>query len=334
LAERSLRSRLNGKEIVFMPKPIVAVLAWLPEGVLPRWIAEFSGIEFRDARESGDVDRCLADASIAYGLPPVARLGEASQLRWIQLISAGVPYDLCSPARERGLTVTNLAGLYGPSIAEHAFALLVTLARNLHVAFRNQAERRWDRTVADTMTDLQGHTLAIIGLGNIGQSIARLGRGYGTCVVGCRRTDRPASFVDRVYPRSKLAAMLSEADYLAIAAPQTPHTEGMLGPAEFAALKPGCIYVNVSRGGIAQEPALLAALESGRVRAAGLDVFAVEPLAPDHPFWRMPNVLVSPHYSGETINTSSRPAERFARNLRNWLSSAPLEGVVDLHWGY
>jgi phosphoglycerate dehydrogenase-like enzyme len=320
--------------MMVMSKPIVAVGAWLPEDVLPRWTAEFSGVEFRDAREPAALDRCLADAVITYGLPPVSRLADASQLRWIQLISAGVPRDLCSPAQQRGITVTNLAGLYGPSIGEHAFALLVTLARNLHVAFRNQADRRWDRTIADTMTDLHGRTLAIVGLGNIGQSIARLGRAYGLRVVGCRRTERPAPFVDRVYPPSEIAAMLSEADFLAIAAPQTPHTEGMLGPAEFAALKPGCIYVNVSRGGIAQEPALLAALESGRVRAAGLDVFAVEPLPSDHPFWRMPNVLVSPHYSGETINTSSRPAERFARNLRNWLSSAPLEGVVDLQWGY
>jgi D-2-hydroxyacid dehydrogenase (NADP+) len=317
-----------------MPKPIIAVLAWLPEGVLPRWTAEFAAVEFRDGREPAGLDRCLAEASITYGLPPVARLGEAAQLRWIQLISAGVPGELCQPAHQRGLTVTNLAGLYGPSIAEHAFALMVTLARNLHVAFRNQVERHWDRTVANTMTDLQGKTLAVVGLGNIGQSIARLGRAYGMRVVGCRRTDRPTPHVDRVYPCRELRAMLGEADYVAVAAPLTPHTEGLLGEAEFAALKRGAVYVNVSRGGVAQEKALLAALASGQVSAAGLDVYAVEPLPPEHPFWTMPQVLVSPHYSGEVVNNSARPAERFARNLRRWLANEELEGKVDLEWGY
>src|SRR5260370_28777087 len=108
----------------------------------------------------------------------------------------------------------------------------------------------------------------------------------------------------------------------------------MLGPAEFGAVKRGAIYINVSRGGVAQEAALLDAVRSGHVAAAGLDVFAVEPLPPDHPFWSLPQVIVSPHYSGETVNTSALPAERFARNLHAWLRGQPLEGVVYLEWGY
>jgi phosphoglycerate dehydrogenase-like enzyme len=153
-------------------------------------------------------------------------------------------------------------------------------------------------------------------------------------VLGCRRTVRPTPDVDRVYPCKEMHAMLAEADYVAVAAPLTRHTEGMLGQAEFNAMKRGAVYVNVSRGAVAQEKALLEALRSGRVAAAGLDVFAVEPLASDHPFWDLPQVVVSPHYSGETVNQSSLPLERFARNLRSWSAGQELEGVVNLEWGY
>jgi phosphoglycerate dehydrogenase-like enzyme len=315
-------------------KPRVLILAWLPDGVLPRLRDAFAGFDFLDARAPADLDRTLPTAAITYGLPPVERLAEAPGLRWIQLTSAGVPAELCPAAAARGVTVTNLAGLYGPTIAEHALALMAMLARNLHVALRNQPQRRWDRDVARTMTDLHGKTLAVVGLGNIGRSIARLARAYGMQVIGCRRRQRPTPEADRVYPCDDLRPMLAEADVVAVAAPLTRRTEGMLGPAEFAAMKRGVIYVNVSRGTIAQEQALLEALRSGQVAAAGLDVFAVEPLPADHPFWAMPNVIVSPHYSGETVNNSALPSERFARNLRAWSAGRPLEGVVDLECGY
>lgn len=309
-------------------KPCVAVLAWLPNGTLPQWRTAFPGVEFVE----GDAD--LGRATITYGLPPVARLAEMPALRWVQLTSAGVPQDLCPPCRERGITVTNLAGLYGPSIAEHALGLMTMLARNLHVVVRNQLQKTWDRGVMHGMFDLRGRTLGVVGLGNIGQNIARLAQAYGMRVVGVRRRAQPTPYVDQVYPLNDLLGMLGEADVLAVAAPLTAHTAGLLGPAEFAALKRGVLYVNVARGGVAQEPALLEALTTGRVAAAGLDVYAVEPLAPDHPFWALPNVVVGPHYCGETVNPSSRPAERFARSLHAWLHGETPEGVVDLEWGY
>jgi phosphoglycerate dehydrogenase-like enzyme len=315
-------------------RPLVLILAWLPDGLLSRLASDFPQVEFLDARGPAVLDRHLGRAAITYGLPPVARLAEAPNLRWIQLISAGVPQELCPPARQAGVTVTNLAGLYGNSIAEHALALMVMLARNLHTVVQNQQARKWDHDVSLTMSDLQGRTLAVVGLGNIGLGIAHLARAYGMRVLGCRRTDRTAPEVDRVYGRKDLPEMLGEADYVAVAAPLTAHTEGMLGPAEFQAMKRGAVYINVSRGGVAQEKALIEALKSGQVAAAGMDVFASEPLPREHPFWSMPQVIISPHYSGETINYSGRPAERFARNLRSWLNHADLEGIVDLEWGY
>lgn len=318
-----------------MAKPVILVLhSWLPENQLGRWSAEFTACEFVDGRSTEPLERHLQSAVVIYGLPPVNRIGEAASLRWIQLASAGVPQDLCPPAKTWGITVTNLAGLYGPTIAEHALAMMLILSRHLQIVLRSQAERRWDRGIANTMADLHGKTLSIVGLGNIGQNIARLARAFGMRVVGCRRTGQPTPYVDRVYPLDELRSMLAEGDYVAVAAPLTAQTQGMLGAAEFAAMKRGTIYINVSRGAVAEEQALLGALQSGRLAGAGLDVFAVEPVPTEHPFWSMPNVLLSPHYSGETVNLSALPAERFTRNLHNWLAGRDLEGLVNLELGY
>jgi D-2-hydroxyacid dehydrogenase (NADP+) len=312
-----------------MPVTTVTVNHWLPDGELERWRREFPEIAFLQSHADA-LDR----AEVAYGLPDFGRLPHAKQLRWIQLASAGVPHALCAVAREKSIRVTNLAGLYGPTIAEHALAMLLTLSRNLHVVQRNQAGKTWDRSVMNSMRDLAGTTLAIVGLGNIGCHIARLARAFGMRVVGCKRTSKLCAFADQVYPYEDLRAMFAEADHVAIAAPLTERTEGMVGLEALRALKPEAILVNVSRGPIVQEAALLEVLRNGPVGAAGLDVFAVEPLPGEHPFWTMPNVLVSPHYSGETVNQSDQPARRFVRNLRAYLAGESPEGLVDLEHGY
>ncbi|MCI0376545.1 MAG: D-2-hydroxyacid dehydrogenase [Gemmataceae bacterium] len=317
-----------------MPSPLVLILHWLPDGVLENWRKLFPHVEFIDARAPEVFDRHVDRATITYGIPDVAKLPNSTSLQWIQLASAGVPWNLCDACKGRKIDVTNLAGLYGPTIAEHALCMLLFLNRNLQSAYRNQLQGKWDRGVAGPMRDLFGKTLAVVGAGNIGQNIARLAKSFGMQVLGCRRRPKQTPFVDIVFGPGEVKNMLGRADYVAVAAPLTRDTDGMLGAAEFAAMRLGTIYVNVSRGPIAQEAALLEALRSGRLAAAGLDVFAVEPLAPDHALWTMPNVLVSPHFSGETVNTGTLPSERFARNLRAWLLGEPREGVVDMEQGY
>jgi phosphoglycerate dehydrogenase-like enzyme len=317
-----------------MNKPQALILAWLPDGAWEHLVQHVPEVEFVDGREPATGERLLPGATLTYGVPPIAGLGAAPRLRWIQLVSAGVPQDLCPVARRQNILVTNLAGLYGSSIAEHALGLMVMLARNLHVVVRNQQQHHWDRGVMRTIADLQGRTLAIIGLGNIGQGIARLARAYGMRVIGCRRTDRPTPGIDRLYSCAELHAMLGEADYVAVALPLTSRTEGLLGPAEFQAMKPGTVYINVSRGGVAQEQALLEALRLGQIAAAGMDVFATEPLPAEHPLWQLPQVIISPHYSGEVVNQSALPVKRFERNLRCLLGARDLEGIVNLECGY
>lgn len=317
-----------------MAKSVILICHWLPDGELARWTNEFSECVFVEGRDPAVAARELPRANIVYGLPDVTELAETPAVRWIQLASAGVPGALCPVATKQNIRVTNLAGLYGATIAEHALGLMLILSRNLQIVQCNQAQKKWDRSVANTMRDLHGKTIAIVGLGNIGQNIARLSKALGMRVVGCRRTPRPTPFTDRVYALAEMKTMFAEAEYVAVAAPLTRETDGMLGPAEFRAMRQGAFFINVSRGPVAQDAALVDALQSGHLGGAGLDVFAVEPLPPEHPLWAMPNVVVSPHFSGETVNTSALPAQRFTRNLRNWLANRDLEGVVNLELGY
>jgi phosphoglycerate dehydrogenase-like enzyme len=322
------------REDIMATETILLCHPFLMDGTVAKWRHEFAEHRFIDARESAAFAEHHAEATITFGVPDLAKLAAMPKLRWIQLGSAGVPGPLCEPAATRKIQVTNLAGLYGPTIAEHALAMMLILSRGLHVVLRNQAAKNWNRDVADTMRDLAGKTLGIVGLGNIGQNIARLGKSMGMRVVGVRRTPQPTPFVDRVHDVSDLRHLAAESDVIAVAAPLVAGTDGLLDDAFFAAARPGAIYINVSRGPIAKESALLAALDSGKIVAAGLDVFAVEPLPPEHPLWTHPNVIVSPHYSGETVNLSAVPGERFAWNLRNWLAGRPMEGVVRLEHGY
>ncbi len=334
-----------------MPIPTLLLQHRTPEVIRARLAAEFPGVRVVEARDKPAMEKHLPEATMVFGLPPADLLPQAKGLRWIQLASAGVPWPLCDALKERNLSplppspirrggvggevvVTNLSGLYGPTIAEHTLALMLMVARNLHRALWQQQEKRWQRDIADHIVDLAGKTVAIVGMGNIGQNIARLCRGFGLRVVGCRRTPQATPFVDQLYPVAELKPMLSEAEFVVVAAPLTRESDGLLGPAEFAAMKKGAFYVNISRGPIAREDALLDALRSGHVAGAGLDVFAVEPLPVEHPLWTMPSVVVSPHYSGETVNRSSQPGELLLKNLREFLTGRPISKVVDLAKGY
>lgn len=317
-----------------MSRPVVLLAQWVPEGTPARLAAEFPGCDIVDARTPDSSARELPRADIVFGLPDHLRIEDAGNLKWLQLASAGVPGNLRIRLAGRDVAVTNLAGLYGPSIAQHAFALLLYLARNFHVAAANQRRKHWDRDIAAHSRDLHGRTLGIIGLGDIGRNVARLAQALGMRVVGTRRRPQPTPWVDQVFGPDELPAMLRESDHLVVAAPLIPSTDGILGKAEFAALKEGAIFINVSRGPIVREDALIESLTSGHLFAAGQDVYAVEPLPAESPLWSLPNVAVIPHIAGETINRSDQPARRFARNLHSWLAGKPQEGAVDLEQGY
>jgi len=256
----------------------------------------------------------------------------APRLRWIQMASAGVERALFPALRERDITVTNAAGVYGIPIAEHALGMMLALARGLPELTRRQERHEWKGVDGDELFE---RTAVIVGLGGIGREIARRCRCFGMRVLATRRhAGNPDPDADRVVPAEELASLLADADWLILCAPATPDTRHMIGAAELAAMKPTARLVNIARGSLVDETALVAALRDGRIAGAGLDVFEKEPLPADSPLWDMPNVLVSPHTSGSSPRSLHRVLRLFLKNLRRYLAGEPLENVVDKDAGY
>jgi phosphoglycerate dehydrogenase-like enzyme len=246
----------------------------------------------------------------------------APRLRWVQTTSAGV-----GPLVERlglldsDLIVTTASGIHAQPLAEFVFAALLFHTKELGRLQSEQRAHQWHRFAG---IELAGRTMAIIGPGRIGQEVARIARAFRMRAVAMGRSVEPgraaALGVDRLYAREELPAMLAEADCLIVCAPQTPETHGLLDAAAFAALKPGAVFVNIGRGTIVDEAALLSALRDGRIAFAALDVFPVEPLPPDSPLWDMPNVLINPHSASTVETENAKIVDVFMRNLGHYLA--------------
>lgn len=245
----------------------------------------------------------------------------APGLKWVQTTSAGVGTRVERLGlRESELIVTTASGIHARPLAEFVFAALLYHTKQLAHLQSEQRAHRWERYCG---VELRGRTMAIVGPGRIGREVARLARCFGMAVWAMARAHDPgrsaALGVDRLFPREELREMLAGADCLVLCAPQTPETEGLLGRDELAALKPGVVLVNIARGAMVDEEALIDALREGRVGFAALDVARTEPLPADSPLWDLPNVLVSPH-SASTVETENASlTERFVTNLGHYL---------------
>lgn len=284
------------------------------------------------------VDAVLAalptsDALVLYDAPQAdaRRVVEAiagSPLRWMHFVSAGRE-GFEAAGLPSGVTITYAAGAVAPTVAEHAMALLLALARRVPEMVMQGAAQRWDRGLAMRAVSLEGGTLAVIGTGHIGVGIARRARGFGMHTVGLSRRGSPAEAFDESLPLSALHAVLARADAVAVAIALAPETRRLLGPAEFAACKRGALLVNVARGGVIDQPALVEALRSGQLGGAGLDVTDPEPLHASDPLWTAPNVLIAPHFGGSGSAASiARLADGVVSNLRRLMSGQPLADVV------
>jgi phosphoglycerate dehydrogenase-like enzyme len=276
-----------------------------------------------------------ADASY---LSP-AFLKAATKLVWLQAHSAGVERYLAVPelATTDRIVLTNLRGAHGPAIADHAFAMLLTLTRDLPFHLEGRATGRWAPRGSGVLRPiaLQGRTLLVVGLGGIGTEIARRGFGFGMRVIGTRRSNDPApEYIEKVGKPSDLAAMLPEADVVALAVPLTAETQGLINAPAIASMKRGSYLINVARGKLIDTAALVAALRSGQLAGACLDVTDPEPLPPNHPLWQLPNVVITPHNSDEAELTEERAAALFLENLRRFDAGEPLLNVVDKKVGY
>lgn len=273
--------------------------------------------------------KLIPDAEVLYAWNfPAALLPSARRLRWIQQMGAGVERYLASPLPP-GVRLTRAAGIFGPWMAEYTLGWCLFFTQRMDRFRSQQRRRRWD--VVDP-EPLRGSTLCVVGLGDIGRRIARTARAVGMRVVGVNRSGRPDPAADRVYAASARRRALAEADWVVVTVPLLSSTRGLIGAGELRAMKRTARLINVARGPVVDERALLRALRAGRIAGAVLDVFDTEPLPRRHPFWAMPNVVVTPHISGPSTPEEIGPV--FDDNLRRYAAGRPLRHLVDPSRGY
>ena len=273
-------------------------------------------------------------------------LGRAPRLSWVHSASAGVERALTPAARERGLVITNARGVFSRPIAEYVLMMILAVSRRLPGLLELQRERTWQPLEGVELRDV---TVGIVGLGSIGRAVGVLATAFGCRVVAVRRRSEEGSgpttgdddarsfgevMLDRVGGPESLPEVLAESDFVVLAAPLTPETQNMIDDAALSAMKPGAWLINIARGGLVDERALLAALRDGRLGGAVLDTFREEPLPPTSPFYDLPNVIVTPHTSWSSGRVLDRSVELFCDNLRRYATGEPLLNVVDPAAGY
>jgi phosphoglycerate dehydrogenase-like enzyme len=257
-------------------------------------------------------------------------------LRWYQQWGAGAEWVMEHPeVRTRDLVVTNVSGLHAIPISEHLLAMILALARRLPDAVHAQDRHEWLRGGwTHPVFELAGKTMLLIGVGAIGQRTARLAAALEMRVIGLRRDpERPAAGVTHMVGPEVLNAVLPEADLVVLTVPLTPETQHMIGPEQFALMRPTACIFNIGRGGTIDQPALIHALQTGQIAGAGLDVTEPEPLPSDSPLWSMDNVLITGHYSGSTPAYDERALAIFEANLGRWVRGEPLRNRLDLSLG-
>ena len=286
----------------------------------------------------------LAAMTVFYTHGPLPASEQAPNLKWVQAHSAGVDHLVGNSLFRRNVAagadieLTTAAGVHGINIAEYIVMMMLGLAHHLPAAFRMKQRGEWDGNRARFVpAELYGATAGLIGYGAIGKRTAQVCKGLGMRVLALRNA-APAHHGDSegvvFYSRDELFKFLGECDYVVLAAPLTPSTYRMIDGAALAAMKRSACLVNIGRGDLVDEEALIAALIDGRIAGAALDVFAREPLPVDNPLWRMDNVIMTPHIAGITPNYERRAAELFAENLRRYQAGESLINLVDFARGY
>jgi glyoxylate/hydroxypyruvate reductase len=293
----------------------------------------------RDAEGEARWRALLDRAEVLFGVPEDSTEGLAEvvnglpRLRWVHATSAGAGEQVreagLSPEALKRVVITTSSGVHAVPLAEFAILGLLAMAKELPRLIEDQRARVWPE-VRRPVRELSGQTLFLLGLGEIGREVARLGKALGMRTAGFRRTEGPPpEWVDEVHGPHRLAELAGQADAMVVSLPMTEQTAGLVDRATIERLPASCIFVNIGRGGVVDEPALIDALRDRRIAGAVLDVFATEPLPADSPLWTLPNVLVTPHAAALSARENERIAELFADNLRRYLDGRPLRNVVE-----
>jgi D-2-hydroxyacid dehydrogenase (NADP+) len=315
--------------------PRLLILLTLPPDVTDEYRRRFSSmfpelaIDVVSSRDK--LGSALADADVLLTFGQMMKnlkldLTGAHNLKWVQALGTGLDGITDQPALKPGVTVTSLHGVHGPPVSEAALASMLALSRNLPGAVRAQDAREWRRWPAKL---LHNKTVGILGIGVIAEALAPKCKAMGMTVVGVTSAPRPVAGFDRVVPTSELLGVLPQFDYLVLLTPYSPATHHMVDAKVFAAMKPTSYLVNVARGGVVDEDALVDALRAGKIAGAGLDVFTQEPLPPDHPLWTFPNVIITTHQGGFCDTYVDLAMPILEHNMRCFLSG-DLKGMTNV----
>jgi len=271
------------------------------------------------------------DADIVLVKSRIDNFHRYKNLKWIHTSFTGVNNILTNEVKTSKVIVTNSKGNYGTQVPEHAIAMILAFNRRLKEAFIAQQNKVWKEFDA---TELYGKTVGIIGLGVIGTGVAKIFKTFGCRVIGTSRNIKKNRYVDKIVPIRSLEILLSESDYVVLCVPLTRETRHLIGKKELEYMKKSSILINISRGEVVDEKALIDALKKGKIKGSGLDVFETEPLHKKSPLWLMKNVIITAHYAGVTQHQESRAVDLFCKNLKLFLKGKKLINVVDKEKGY
>jgi phosphoglycerate dehydrogenase-like enzyme len=298
----------------------------------PRYVADHTGEASwkRTPEQEARFLEMLAQADILWDFDR-AHMRDlrtvAPKLKWVQATSAGIGQMIRRTGLDQtGIIFTTSSGTHARPLADFCLMAMLMFSKDYMRMESEKKAKHWERYCGEELT---GKTLAIVGLGRVGREVASHGKKMDMRVIGMRRNPGDVSHVDRIYTREELPAMLAEADFLVLIAPHTPDTEGMIGERELAVMKPSAVFINIARGTLVDEDALVRALLEKRLAGAALDVFRSEPPPQESPLWEMPNVIISPHSASTVRQENARITDLFCDNLRRYMSGRPLRNVLD-----
>ncbi|MDA8125635.1 MAG: D-2-hydroxyacid dehydrogenase [Deltaproteobacteria bacterium] len=296
----------------------VLVADWDAENLKRELQAKFPELEIHAVTSEADIGPHCEKMEVLVTIFRVADdlLKRAVRLRWIQVLSAGVNYILERPSLRKEVIITSSRGIHGPQMSETALLLMLALNKDFPAVVRNQERQRWERWPGKLLLDKQ---VGILGMGVIGEAVADKCKAFGMTVLGIDLFPRQIASVDGWYLPEKLAEVAGRVDYLVVTAPATPETYKIVGAKVLASLKPTAYLINIARGELVDEEALLTALNAGRIAGAALDALPVEPLPADHPLWKAKNVIISPHVGGMSDIYTQQVLPIIEENLRRFL---------------
>ena len=312
-----------------MPRVVAVYHPTLAEHYLELLVPRFPDLEFIPATNEATARVVVraADILLAQISFPGQLLSQAPRLGWIQVMGAGA--DAVAPHVPPGVRLSRLTGSLGPRMAEYAIGFILAITQRIPDVVRNQAVHRWQPLELDVA---RGRTLGVAGLGSIGAAVARLGAGIGMRVSGCSRQPTSMAEIDDWFPSSAFNAFLGSADFVVLTLPATSATRHIVNRDALSSMRPGAWILNISRGALVDEEALIEGLRQGQPAGAVLDVFETEPLPRDHPFWEMSNVIVTSHQSGAVI--PEEVVDLFGENFERYRRGQPLVNEIDPERGY